>query len=390
MATTMRPVLCPHCGAQVRKNGYCSECYLPLSMLKKAQNTSNYYYNIGYDRASARDLSGAIESLLQALRYNKRNVPARNLLGLIYYEMGEAVQAMSEWVMSINYQQENNLATKYLKELKKDPARLESVDQLARKFNMAIQYAHSEDYDLSILQLKSALSDNPHFVKGYLLLALLYIGTDNYEKARVTLRRVLKIDKANSLAVHYLREMGDTEENIIEMRKQNVDNDGLLDDDYLEEIVVTEDGRAPKKIEKKNLFQEIKAKKDTSVVRTGQFGQVSLAKYSGLYMLLGLVFGVLLFSFFILPGQKKKLRVENEQLIKTYSEELAGKNSTINSLSAEVDSLTKQIDTLQNGAAQGEADLPDYSNVVSGMSDTDLQNMIDKVAAMIIRNYERK
>ena len=378
MATTMRPVLCPHCGAQVRKNGYCSECYLPLSMLKKAQNTSNYYYNIGYDRASARDLSGAIESLLQALRYNKRNVPARNLLGLIYYEMGEAVQAMSEWGMSINYQQENNLATKYLKELKKDPARLESVDQLARKFNMAIQYAHSEDYDLSILQLKSALSDNPHFVKGYLLLALLYIGTDNYEKARVTLRRVLKIDKANSLAVHYLREMGDTEENIIEMRKQNVDNDGLLDDDYLEEIVVTEDGRAPKKIEKKNLFQEIKAKKDTSVVRTGQFGQVSLAKYSGLYMLLGLVFGVLLFSFFILPGQKKKLRVENEQLIKTYSEELAGKNSTINSLSAEVDSLTKQIDTLQNGAAQGETDLPDYSNVVSGMSDTDLQNMIDK------------
>ena len=378
MATTMRPVLCPHCGAQVRKNGYCSECYLPLSMLKKAQNTSNYYYNIGYDRASARDLSGAIESLLQALRYNKRNVPARNLLGLIYYEMGEAVQAMSEWVMSINYQQENNLATKYLKELKKDPARLESVDQLARKFNMAIQYAHSEDYDLSILQLKSALSDNPHFVKGYLLLALLYIGTDNYEKARVTLRRVLKIDKANSLAVHYLREMGDTEENIIEMRKQNVDNDGLLDDDYLEEIVVTEDGRAPKKIEKKNLFQEIKAKKDTSVVRTGQFGQVRLAKYSGLYMLLGLVFGVLLFSFFILPGQKKKLRVENEQLIKTYSEELAGKNSTINSLSAEVDSLTKQIDTLQNGAAQGETDLPDYSNVVSGMSDTDLQNMIDK------------
>ena len=378
MATTMRPVLCPHCGAQVRKNGYCSECYLPLSMLKKAQNTSNYYYNIGYDRASARDLSGAIESLLQALRYNKRNVPARNLLGLIYYEMGEAVQAMSEWVMSINYQQENNLATKYLKELKKDPARLESVDQLARKFNMAIQYAHSEDYDLSILQLKSALSDNPHFVKGYLLLALLYIGTDTSAKASVTLRSGIKLFKANSLAVHYLREMGDTEENIIEMRKQNVDNDGLLDDDYLEEIVVTEDGRAPKKIEKKNLFQEIKAKKDTSVVRTGQFGQVSLAKYSGLYMLLGLVFGVLLFSFFILPGQKKKLRVENEQLIKTYSEELAGKNSTINSLSAEVDSLTKQIDTLQNGAAQGETDLPDYSNVVSGMSDTDLQNMIDK------------
>ena len=378
MATTMRPVLCPHCGAQVRKNGYCSECYLPIKMLRKAQNTSDYYYNTGLDRASARDLSGAIESLLQSLRYNKRNVQARNLLGLIYYEMGEAVQAMSEWVMSINYQPENNLATKYLKELKKDPARLESVDQLARKYNMAIQYAHSEDYDLAILQLKSTLSDNPHFVKGYLLLALLYIGTDNYEKARVTLRRVLKIDKANSLAVHYLRGMGDTEENIIEMRKQNVENDGLLDDDYLEEIVVTEDGQSPKKVEKCNIFQEIKAKKDTSVVRTGNFGQISLAKYSGLYVLLGLVFGGLFFGLFILPGQKKKLRNENEQLIKTYSEELAGKNSTINSQASEIEALTKQVDELQNGAAKAGENMPDYSKVVSGMSDTDLKNMIEK------------
>ncbi|MCI6241317.1 MAG: tetratricopeptide repeat protein [Clostridium sp.] len=378
MATTMRPVLCPHCGAQVRKNGYCSACYLPLAMLKKAENTSNYYYNISYDRASARDLSGAVESLLQSLRYNKRNIQARNLLGLIYYEMGEAVLAMSEWVMSINYQQDNNIATRYLKELKKEPQRLESADQLARKFNMAIQYAHSEDYDLAILQLKSTLSDNPHFVKGYLLLALLYIHEDNYEKARVTLRRVLKIDKANPQAIHYLREMGDTEENIIEMRKQNVENDGLLDDDYLEEIVVTEDGQSPKKTEKRNIFQEIKAKRNTNVVRTGEFDPVSLARYSGLYVLLGLVFGVLLFCFFILPGQKKKLRNENEQLIKTYSEELAGKNSTINSLSAEVESLNKQIETLQNGAAKAGENLPDYSNVVSGMSDTDLQNMIDK------------
>ncbi len=378
MATTMRPVLCPHCGAQVRKNGYCSECYLPIKMLRKAQNTSDYYYNTGLDRASARDLSGAIESLLQSLRYNKRNVQARNLLGLIYYEMGEAVQAMSEWVMSINYQPENNLATKYLKELKKDPARLESVDQLARKYNMAIQYAHSEDYDLAILQLKSTLSDNPHFVKGYLLLALLYIGTDNYEKARVTLRRVLKIDKANSLAVHYLRGMGDTEENIIEMRKQNVENDGLLDDDYLEEIVVTEDGQSPKKVEKRNIFQEIKAKKDTSVVRSGDFGQISLAKYSGLYVLLGLVFGGLFFGLFILPGQKKKLRNENEQLIKTYSEELAGKNSTINSQASEIEALMKQVDELQNGAAKAGENMPDYSKVVSGMSDTDLKNMIEK------------
>ena len=92
-------------------------------------------------------------------------------------------------------------------------------------------YARSEDFDLSIIQLKSLLSANPHFVKGYLLLALLYINSDNYERARTTLRRVLKIDKANTLAIHYLHEMGDTDENIIEMSKESVENDGLLDAD---------------------------------------------------------------------------------------------------------------------------------------------------------------
>ena len=79
-----------------------------------------------------------------------------------------------------------------------------------------------------------------------------------------------------------------------------------------------------------------------------------------------------------MPGQKKKLRQENEQLIKTYSEELAGKNSMIDSLNAEVEMLAKQVDDLQNGGAAAAGDMPDYSNVVSGMSDTDIQNMIDK------------
>ena len=99
---TRRPVLCSNCGAQVRKSGYCSACYMHIKVLRKAYNTSNYYYNIGYDKAAARDLSGAIESLHMSLRYNKKNVMTRNLLGLIYYETGEVVMALSHWVMSVN------------------------------------------------------------------------------------------------------------------------------------------------------------------------------------------------------------------------------------------------------------------------------------------------
>ena len=156
----------------------------------KAFNTSDYHYNIGYDKAIARDLSGAIESLMTSLRYNKKNIMSRNLLGLIYYEMGEVVEAISHFVMSVNYEPSNNIASKYLKELKKDPGRLEFIDQIAKKYNMALGYANTADYDLAIMQLKSVLGENPHFVKGYLLLALLYLKVENYEKAGTTLRRV--------------------------------------------------------------------------------------------------------------------------------------------------------------------------------------------------------
>ena len=49
-----------------------------------------------------RDLSGAIETLKVSLMINKYNINARNLLGLIYCEMGEVVEALSQWVMSKN------------------------------------------------------------------------------------------------------------------------------------------------------------------------------------------------------------------------------------------------------------------------------------------------
>ena len=36
----------------------------------------------------------------RSLKFNKLNIQARNLLGLVYFETGEAVAALSEWVIS--------------------------------------------------------------------------------------------------------------------------------------------------------------------------------------------------------------------------------------------------------------------------------------------------
>ena len=67
--------VCPHCG-HVDK------------VAKKIIYSSNWHYNQGLAKAKVRDLSGAVTSLSQSLKYNKRNTDARNLLGLIYYQMG--------------------------------------------------------------------------------------------------------------------------------------------------------------------------------------------------------------------------------------------------------------------------------------------------------------
>ena len=48
-------------------------------------------------------MSGAEEALKISLKYDKMNIDARNLLGLVYYETGEVVLALSHWVISVNY-----------------------------------------------------------------------------------------------------------------------------------------------------------------------------------------------------------------------------------------------------------------------------------------------
>lgn len=60
-----------------------------MDQLKKIRLAANGFYNVGLERAKIRDLTGAAEALKKCLMLNKYHIDARNLLGLIYYEMGE-------------------------------------------------------------------------------------------------------------------------------------------------------------------------------------------------------------------------------------------------------------------------------------------------------------
>ena len=93
---------CMNCGAFLADKDldYCPHCGCNVLIQKKVEYLSKLYYNQGLEKASIRDLSGAVNCLKQSLTFNKRNIQARNLLGLVYFETGEVVAALSEWVIS--------------------------------------------------------------------------------------------------------------------------------------------------------------------------------------------------------------------------------------------------------------------------------------------------
>ncbi len=198
---------CMNCGAPLNKTLYCPTCGFHVEVQKKIWHLSNLYYNQGLDKAQIRDLSGAIELLKQSIKFNKLNVQARNLLGLIYFETGEAVAALSEWIISKNIQPHNNIASEYIDRLQQNANKLDIINQTIKKYNESLKCCRNGSEDVAIIQLKKILNQNPKLIKGYHLLALIYLKQEEYEKARKILKKAVKIDKTNSTTLRFLKEI---------------------------------------------------------------------------------------------------------------------------------------------------------------------------------------
>lgn len=344
---------CKHCGGKILVTGYCSQCGLKSEFVNKALNTSKYYYNIGLDKARVRDMSGAEEALKTALKYDKLNIDARNLLGLVYYETGEVVLALSHWVISVNYFSGRNVAKRYIKEVKGNPHKLETTNNAARKYNQAVNYARQGSKDLAFIQLRKVLSDNPKFVNGYLLMALLLIDDNKYDKARKALKRVIKIDRTNPLAVRYFNEMGHTDEEIMSFRD-------YPDDDYDADLLFVED-------QPRAYVESDNVDRNGSPTPVGRYKDINFYKYSLAYVLAGLVLGLAVMWFLVMPQHSKNADDESRNVKIAYSEEIANKNTKLSSLQDEVDSLTTKNKDLTKQVADYEekskADISDTDKV---------------------------
>ena len=314
---------CYKCGSQLTDENMCLKCGADVTSYKAVVKASNAYYNLGLAKAQLRDLSGAVESLRTSLTINKNNIKARNLLGLIYCEMGDIVEALSEWVLSKNYKQEKNMANSYITNIQSNQGKFETVIQTIKKYNQSLKYAKGGNYDMAVIQLKKVVTLNPKFIRAQQLLALLHIKDKDYGKAKKCLNNILKIDKNNTVAQRYLREIS------------------IIEDISAKDI--SESFLPRRKV--KDLSSMPLRGNDTLLPPTS-YKEPSNGAITVINILVGVLVGAALVWFLSIPARDKGLTSDYNKSIIEYSEKLSSGNVELNTITKQLQDVQAERDAL--------------------------------------------
>ena len=324
---------CFHCGNRLGKGDICLTCGQDVRLFKKIVAASWRYYDDGLKKARMRNLSGAIEDLKNSLLLYKKNTEARNLLGLIYYEMGETAEALVQWVLSDNMDETGRHAADLLAKVQSDQIELQKGNLTIRKYNQALRYARGDSGDLALLQLNKVLSTNPKMVKANLLMALLQLKAREPDKAANSVQEVLKVDRGNMTALRLSEELGTREVRRTAAR---------------EKITVSKDAQVRRQLSG-----------DDVIVPTYKENKIGLQTI--VEVLIGLALGAALVAYLIMPSRINSLRADFNQTINSYNERLAAKEAIITANESEIEALNEQIAKLEENVQSADANT---SNVV--------------------------
>lgn len=316
-------MICYNCGATLTRNPFCTNCGVDVTRYKKIVSSANIFYNDGLEKASVRDLSGAIESLRQCLKLDKSNVDARNLLGLVYFELGEYVAALNEWVISKNLRPNKNIADDYLSMLQDNPTKLDTYSQAVKKYNQALNYCYQGTLDLAIIQLKKVLSLNPKYVQAHQLLALLYLNSEQWEEARKVLLRAQKVDVNNTLTLRYLREAS----LVLNMDDEHAD---------VKSKAFKKEALKSRKEKDNDIYSAPVIPRDTRTVTT----VINVA--------IGIAIGIAVSYLLILPARITSAQDGMDEKLKAVNEQLDLKTAEINQLEQDVKSEKSKSEKLSS------------------------------------------
>lgn len=331
-------MICYSCGCRLSEHNFCTGCGVDVSLYKRIMFASNHFYNLGLEKATVRDLSGAIASLRQSVKLNKNNIDARNLLGLVYFEMGEVVAALSEWVISKNIRSQKNIADDYIDMIQSNQTRLDSINQTIKKYNQALSYCYHDSLDLAVIQLKKVLSYNPKYIRAHQLLALLYIQSENWERAKRELDKCASIDTNNTTTMRYLREV----ENMLAPEEPAK-------------------GGEKKKSKKENI---VRYRSGTETIIQPVNGKESSGAATLINLGIGVIIGLAIAVFLILPARIQSARADIDSELRAVSEQSDAKTATINE-------QEQKIEKLEADAAALQSELENYVGTDGALQATD-------------------
>ena len=308
---------CFYCGAELSEVSFCTNCKSDVSLYKKIMYMSNRLYNDGLEKARVRDLSGAIKSLRQSLKLNKENTDARNLLGLIYFETGETAQALGEWVISANFRETENMAGEYIGMIQENQADFDVFKRSARDFNRALDMCKQGNKDLAMISLKKLTTLNSRYIKAFQLLALLYMDSNQYEKAERELSHALHIDKTNTLSLKLMQMIHENAETFESDRKGGFFQ---KDDTPVRKIVDNE-----LIIQPANVHEP----------RSGSFGTI-------FNILIGLILGLAVMYFLVLPARITSVREETRATVEELQSNLDKRNADYDALQHDLDEVNQE------------------------------------------------
>lgn len=300
---------------------------------------SNYWYNDGLKRAKIRDMSGAITSLKKSLQYNRENIAARNLLGLVYYGRGDVIEALVEWIFSKNFQSQDNIANYYIKKIQEVPGELEAINQSVRRYNQSLEYARQNGEDLAIIQLKKVLAERPDYIKARQLLALLYLHTEQFANARKELRMAHKLDTTDPITLRYMHELNE----IRKTRPVNTDN--------------------PEKTEQQTVTYSIG---NETII---QPAATSYKEHSGMHtfvnILIGVAVGVAVMWFLVMPAiiSSRQQKVNEETV--AFSDQIATQEAQISALKKELEEFRATSEESENAKATAQSTQESYEIVLN-------------------------
>lgn len=326
-----------------------------MEYTEKLVYQSNYWYNDGLKKAKIRDMSGAITSLKKSLQFNSENIAARNLLGLVYYGRGEVGEALVEWILSKNLRPKDNIANYYIQKIQKSPADLDTINQAIRKYNQSLVYCEQGGEDMAIIQLKQVVAAFPGFLRAYQLLALLYLHTEQYSRARHVLKEARKLDTTDDITLRYMHELTNGS-------KKKEAAAAVKKDDKSQTVTY-------------NVGNETIIQPASAIMKENS-GRMTIIN-----ILIGLVVGVAVMWFLIMPAVNKSTSKKTNKQVVEFSDKIAEEEAQISALKTELEGYRASSEESES-AQQTAASTQDSYEIVIDMYSHYLQGDM-KDSAMV-------